>query len=167
MNVRAQQTVASREDILGQIFATLSSLAGVMTCARDRGLLETDELPAIILLDGREDIVSNPVPMKSVRMPPSVFRLQPQIFLILPQRDDASNQTVGNGVFQPVGPQLSYWRDAMLAALINDPTLVGLLGSTGQIVYRGMETDMATGSTLQGQLRLLIDFHYVWFPPQG
>jgi hypothetical protein len=168
MNVMARATLASREDILAQIETTLASISGVATCARDRGLLETDELPAIILLDGREDIVqTNVAAMKSVKMPFAIFRLQPQIFLILPQRDDATNTTVNNGLYQPVGPQLSYWRDAILAALINDPTLIGLLGSEGQIVFRSSETDMQTGSTLQGQLRLQVDFHYVWQPALG
>jgi hypothetical protein len=168
MNVQARSTLASREDILAQIETVLASISGVATCARDRGLLETDELPAIILLDGREDIVqTNVATYKSVLMPPAIFRLQPQIFLILPQRDDATNQTVNNGTYQPVGPQLSYWRDVILGALINDPTLLAMITTSGQISYRGMETDMQTGGTLQGQLRLHIDFNYVWAPAQG
>jgi hypothetical protein len=156
-------TLATREQILTQIEAVLASISGVATCARNRGLLTTDETPAIILLDGREDIVSTVVPQKTVRMPPAIFRLQPQIFAILTQRDDATNTTV-NGVFRPIGPEISYWRDAVLGALINDPTLLEMITTTGQIVFRGMETDMQTGGTIQGQLRLLIDFHYVWIP---
>ena len=168
MNMMARTAVATREDILAQIHTILASISGVATCARDRGLLETHELTAIILLDGREDIVQpNVAAMKSVKMPFAIFRLQPQIFVILPQRDDATNTTVSDGVFQPVGPELSHWRDLVLGVLINDPTLIGLLGSEGQIVYRACQTDMTTGSTLQGQLQLTVDFHYVWSPTQG
>lgn len=167
MNVAARTTLASREDILTQIGAILASIAGVMTFARNRGEATDVELPAIILLDGREDIVDNRVAqMKSVRMPPAVFRLQPQIFVILRQRDDATNLTL-DGHDAPIGPELSYWRDAVLAALINDPVLIDMLGTTGQIVYRGMTTDMVTGATLQGQMQLFLDFNYVWSPAQG
>lgn len=167
MNVLTRAAPATREQILVQIGSILASIAGVKTFCRDRGELGDIELPAIIMLDGREDIVDNRVAqMKSVRMPPAVFRLQPQIFVILRQRDDASNLTL-DGADAPIGPELSYWRDAVLSALINDPTLIGMLDTSGQIVYRGMTTDMVTGATLQGQMQLFIDFHYVWFPLQG
>ena len=156
--------VASREQILTQIEAVLATVPGIVTCARNRGLLPEDAKPAIIMLDGREDIVSTVVPQKSVRMPPAIFRLQPQIFVILQQRDDATNSTV-MGVAKPIGPEISYWRDTILSLLINDPTLLSMVTTTGQIVFRGMETDMQTGNTMLGQLRLFIDFHYVWFPP--
>jgi hypothetical protein len=162
-----QLMVASREDILNQIEITLASISGVKTCARDRGLLDEDEKPAIILLDGREDIAQTDVVRhKSVRMPPAIFRLQPQIFVVLPQRDTTMNTTL-NGLPAPIGPELSAWRDLILGALINDPTLVGLLGSEGQITYQGHETDMQTGRTLLGAMQLFVHFHYVWFPPQG
>jgi hypothetical protein len=159
--------LASREDILNQIELVLSGISGVMTCARDRGLLEEDEKPAIIMLDGREDLAQTDVVRhKSVRMPPAIFKLQPQIFVILPQRDTASNLTV-NGQPAPIGPELSAWRDMVLGALINDATLLTMIGTEGQITYRGMQTDMQTGATLAGQMQLFVDFHYVWMPLQG
>jgi len=157
-------TLATREQILTQIEAVLASISGVATCARNRGLLTADERPAIILLDGREDIVSTVVPQKTVRMPPAIFRMQPQIFAILQQRDDATNATI-NGISKPVGAEINFWRDAILSALINDDALIEMLTTTGQIVFKGMETDLQTGGTIQGQLRLFIDFHYVWSPP--
>jgi hypothetical protein len=167
MNVMAHGTLASREDILVQIGTILGSIAGVKSFARDRGEFQDLELPAIIMLDGREDIVeANVARLKSVKMPPAVFRLQPQIFVILRQRDDATNLTL-DGDDAPIGPELSAWRDAVLAALINDPVLIDMLGTTGQIVYRGMTTDMITGATLQGMMQLFLDFNYVLMPFQG
>jgi hypothetical protein len=167
MNVMARSTLASREDILVQIGAILAAIAGVKTFCRNRGEMSDVELPAIIMLDGREDIVDNRVAqMKSVKMPPAVFRLQPQIFVILRQRDDATNLTL-DGEDAPIGPELSYWRDAVLAALINDPVLIEMLTTTGQVVFRAMETDMQTGGTMQGMMRLSIDFNYVWQPAQA
>jgi hypothetical protein len=165
MNVLAAQAIATREQILAQIVAVLGSISGVMGVYRDRGLMGDEKLPAIVVLDGREDIVSNIPPLKSVQMTPAIFRLQPQIFVICRERDDATNLTL-DGQDDPIGPELSGWRDVVLAHLVNDPTLVSMLTTSGQIVYRGSQTDMATGRLLRGELQLFIDFHYIWQPPQ-
>jgi hypothetical protein len=37
----------------------------------------------------------------------------------------------------------------------------------GQINFRGSQTDMQVGRAMIGNLRMLIDFHYLWCPPQG
>jgi len=159
--------IATREDILERIIGVLGGVSGVMEASRNRSEFTQDKLPAIILLDGSEEIaMDEPVPrLKTVRMVPAIMRLRPEIFVILPQRADATNTVMPDGTYNPIGPALSFWRDAVLAALINDATLVALLTSSGQIVYRGCATDMATGRTMWGQLQLFIDFHYVWFPP--
>lgn len=169
--------IGTREEILERIVAVLGAVPGVAISARNRAdLADTtlaDAFPAVIVLDGAEDMVQQIVPNKTVRMPPAIMRLRPEIFVILPQRDDATNQTLG-GVDQPIGPDLSAFRDSCLAALINDAVLCGngrdvqgLLTTSGQIVYRGCSTDMASGRTLWGQLQLFIDFHYVWVPPRA
>ena len=166
--------VGTREQILDRVLAVLGSISGVRDCARNRADYTDDNLPAIILLDGAETMLSPIVPQKSVLMPPALMRLRPEIFVILPKRDDVTNATV-DGVPAPVGPELSFWRDAVLSALINDAALVGdggrtsggLLTTSGQIVYQGCSTDMASGRTLWGQLQVFIDFHYVWVPPRA
>src|SRR5882724_3643835 len=112
---------ATREQLLNQIEAALASISGVATCARNRGLLKEDEKPAIILLDGIERSTMEVARNKSVRMPPVIFKMQPQIFVVLQQRDTATNMTL-NGVANPIGPEINYWRDIVIAALINDPT---------------------------------------------
>ena len=149
-------------------------MPGIRNYARNRaqfadvaGSVEDAEVfPAAVLLDGSEDMLSSVVPQKSVLMPPALMRLRPEIYVLLRQRDDATNLTL-DGQPAPVGPELTAWRDAVLSALINDPTLLDLLTTSGQIVYRGCITDMASGRTLLGQIQILIDFHYVWFPPRG
>lgn len=168
-------TIGTREQILDRIVAVLGGVSGVVTAARNRADLadtvDSDKFPAIIVLDGSEDMVQQIAPNKSVRMPPAIMCLKPEIFVILPQRDDATNLTL-DGVPAPIGPELTLWRDLCLSALINDAILVGtgrqdggLLTTSGQMVYRGCSTDMATGRTLWGQVQLFVDFYYVWIPP--
>jgi hypothetical protein len=150
--------------------------SGVANCARDRGLLETEELPAIILLDGREDIVqTNVAAMKSVKMPFAIFRLQPQAAGFsdpAATRLDATNQ---HGQQRPV-------RAGRAAA----PALgaISILGGVdqrsnpdrparlrgGQIVYQEFQqTDMpqAFGFSCKASCRLQIDFHYMWSALSG
>jgi hypothetical protein len=155
----------SREQILAQIAALLEGVSGLAGFYRDRGDFQEFQLPAVLLLDGSEELVSEILPRKTVYMPPAIMRLQPEIFVLLKRRDDASNLTVNDGVAAPIGPEISFWRDLVLSTLINDSVLAGLLTTTGQIVYRGCQTDMATGRTLYGELQLFVDFHYVWEPP--
>lgn len=158
-------TIATREEILARIFETLSSISGIVTCCRNQVLLEYPELPAIIMLDGREDIATpDIVQNKSVRMPPAVMRLQPVIIFGVKRRDTTANLTV-NGVDAPLGEEVNHWRDMILAAITGDLTLTSMLTAHGQIHYRGMETDMTFGGSVQGEARLFIDFYYLWAPP--
>lgn len=172
-------TVGTREQIIDRIVTVLGGISGVRVAARNRADLADvagtgiEVFPAIVLLDGAEMMLSSILPQKSVLMPPALMRLRPEIFVLLRQRDDVKNTTL-DGQPAPVGPELSFWRDAVLSALINDSVLVGdggrtsggLLTTSGQIVYQGCQTDMASGRTLWGQLQVFIDFHYPWFPPR-
>lgn len=158
--------MSTREDILVQLEVVLGGIAGITAVYRDRGEMPIEKLPAAILLDGSEILYSPVVPQKSVRMPPAIFIMSPQIFIILAPRDDMTNTTL-NGISAPVGPELSAYRDKVMAAVTNDPTLVSLVTTTGQIVYRGCDTDMQSGSSMIGQLQMHFDFYYVQFPPQG
>jgi len=156
----------SREDILARIEALLGSISGIGGVWRNRGDFTNPELPVAVLLDGEEELdPSEDIQrMKFGRMPSARMILKPDILIIARQRDTVSNQTLA-GSPAPIGPELSSWRDKVLAAVINDQTLLSLLTPTGQIVYRGCETDMQFGGSLLGRLLLHIEFTYVWAAP--
>ncbi len=95
------------------------------------------------------------------------------IWVRLAPRDDVTNLTVNN-VSDPVGPELSAYRLRILDAVINDPVLTGnqrstfgILGSSGQIVYKGCDTDMNWSAPMRGQMGLFFGFHYLLVPPRG
>lgn len=155
-----------REQILARLEVLLATIPGITAAYRNRAEFPDDKLPAAVLLDGSERIIEQVAQYKSVRMPPAIMVLMPQVFVILKPRDDLSNTTLG-GISAPIGEELSTYLDRVITAVVNDPTLVSLVGSNGQISYRGSETDMATGSSIVGQLRVDFDFHYVFMPPQG
>lgn len=163
----------TREDILSYLHeGLLPNISGIKSTWRNRGGLDDIERPAVILLDGKEFIFPpfREVPgRKTVKMPPVVMTLKPQIFIVLQLRDNVTNMTLNNAP-DPVGPELSAWRMKVKAAIENDPTLIGLLTDNGQITYCGCDTDMQTGSSigaLGAMLQFDYEFNYVLFPPRS
>lgn len=156
----------TREDILERLVTVLGNITGISAVYRDRAEMPVELLPAAILLDGSEVIAQQIVPNKSVRMPPAIFTLMPQIFVVLKPRDDLKNETL-DGVAAPVGPELSMYRLQVIDAIVNDSTLLSLVGSNGQILYRGCDTDMQSGSSIVGQLQMHFQFNYYFNPPRG
>ncbi len=154
------------EDILARLEIQLGSVSGINNVFRDRGELAKAALPAIVLLDGRTNLIQDVRSRKTVRMPPALFVLQTQVWLALVPRDDVTNLTVG-GASAPVGPELSYYRVLIRGAVENDPTLVSLLTTSGQIEYHGCETDMAIGSSMVGNMMMRYDFVHPLFPPRS
>jgi hypothetical protein len=161
----------TREAILEQLQTLLSGVSGIAGVYRDRGDFSTMELPAIILLDGEEDntMADEAVRNKSVRFPGGIINLKPHIVVVPQPRSDATNLTLdgpnGTVVAAPIGPEISQWRMSVRAAIENDPTLISILGPSGQITYLGSYTDMDPESmTLFGRLLVRYSFRY-WLTP--
>jgi len=165
----------TREDILVRLEELLGEVSGIVTVWRNRGGFPSNKTgeppvrPAVILLDGTESLTMDVQSNKSVKMTPAIFSLKPQIFVVLELRDDVTNMTL-NGVDDPIGPELSDWRMKIKTAVENDPTLLSLLTTSGQIAYLGCDTDMQTGSTigaLGAHMQFHYEFRYVLFPPRS
>lgn len=161
-------TIGTREEILTRIFGILGEMSGSPPVYRNRGDFQDVQRPCIVMLDGVEkNIAGEQEDGKTVRGRPAVILMSPQIFYLGRERVNAENDTLPDGVpgANPVGPELNQWLDMLRAALSADPILLGLLTPNGQVIYRGCWTDMQTGSTLIGELRVFVDFIYVWLPP--
>jgi hypothetical protein len=149
-----------REAILERMLALLQTVNTVtppFSVFRNRAEIPIEKLPALVLLDGREDLKFPQMPhTRGGAIVPSVFDLKPQVFIVLKPRDDINN--VG------VGEELSATRMQVLKAFIQDDELRGMLGSNGEINYLGHETDLQTGSTVLGQMQLNFQLSYVFDP---
>jgi hypothetical protein len=154
----------TREDILSRLQVLLGEVSGIATAYRDRGQIPDDlVLPAVILYDGRETLFSEIPDLKTVYMPPAIMTLSVELHLVLTPRDTLQNETL-NGVIAPIGPELSSFRMRILNAVIDDHGLFAILGGrggTGQIIYKGHETDMRIGAAMWGQMGMFFDFRYV------
>lgn len=155
--------VGSREQILARLEELLGTVPGIVSSVRNRGDVVDGQLPALILLDGREETISA-IRGRDGKMTSALIKLIPEIVLIAHPRDTVSNLEL-NEQPAPIGPELSEWRDRVLLALTNDVVLLGLLTSLGQIAYLGLDTDMRWGSSLSGAVQFHLEFTYVWVPP--
>ncbi len=135
---------------LEAILNTVATAASIPYVYRDRAALEDTELPAYVLLDGIETLNTK----SSDRRGPQVMLLMAQIFYVPIPTENSLN--VG------VGPLLSQHRINLIRGIMGDGQLRDLLGDTGYIEYRGMETDMQTGAEVKGQFRLDFAFAYVF-----
>lgn len=152
-----------REEILERLLALLDAVppqAGYEehSAFRNRGVLPQDLRPALVLLDGVENVKTSVERRGRVFMSPTVMTMLPQIFVILKPRKTPTNAGVGE--------ELNVFRAAVVSAIAHDMTLARLCGSNGQVSLRRVETDMQTGSTLEGQLRLDFAFDYVLNPDE-
>lgn len=149
-----------REVILERMLALLQTVNGMdlaLSVFRNRAEIPIEKLPALVLLDGKENLNNPAMPhTRGGALVPTVFDLTPQVFIVLRPRDDIHN--VG------IGEELSGLRMQVLKAFIQDDDLRGLLGSNGEINYLGHETDLQTGSTVQGQMQLNFQLSYVFDP---
>jgi hypothetical protein len=155
-------SVDRREQILTQLVTILNGVDGfavvdsVKSVFRNRTEIPPEELcPCAILLDGRESRVSEISPYASGsqrRGTPAVYSLRPQIWIVLRLRKDQLN--VG------VGEELSLFRTRVLTAMNADDTLAGLLTENGGVDYMGANTDLQSGSSMEGHMMLDCAFYY-------
>jgi hypothetical protein len=115
------------------------------------------QLPCVILLDGKE------VPKLRTtghnvngRAPATTMTLLPQVFIILMPRENGTNEGVGE--------ELSAFRIKILDKLFNDQSLIALMGDNGELEYQGYDTDLQTGSAIEGQMRLDVALSYTFNP---
>jgi hypothetical protein len=157
--------IDKRELILLRMKAILDGVPGIVAAWRDRGEVPpTDSetkavnLPALVLLDGTEDIkVSTSGKNQYGRIPATIFTLKPQIYIILMPQSEIPNT---------LGEQLSAFRISVYKAITSDAALAGLLGTSGGIEYRGSVSDMQSGGSLEGQMRMDFWLDYVFNPAE-
>ncbi len=142
--------IDKRETILLRILTVLTDMDDIEAAYRNRAEFPTTKMPLAVVLDGNEQRVTQ---TRGRGQPPALVRLLPQIFVIIKPRTEANNEGAGE--------ELSVLRTHVLAALFTDMTLRGLLGENGCVEYLGCETDMQTGSSMEGQMKIDLAFEYM------
>jgi len=159
--------VDTRELIVVRLMEVLATVPGTTNVYRDRGEVgDTTLLPAAVVLDGREYLpdIEYLLNMKTPRMPRVAFRFEPEVFVVLRPRTNVGNTQKPDGTEVPIGPEISAFRAGVIANVINDPTLLGYC-SPWPVVFAGLETDMQTGTLMEGHIQFRFVFPYLFTPP--
>lgn len=151
-----------REDVLARIFVIMGTVPGIVTNARNRGLMTNEKRPAQVLLDGDElprlSVDTRRIKGIQALMAPQIVSLRPEVFY-LPTEKRPNNDTPAN-----IGSEANAWRLDFLQRLWTDAPLAAILGSNGSLVYNGCETDMKSGSAMSGEIKLDFLCNYVLKP---
>lgn len=153
---RRQMIIDRLKVILGGLTITLST--GVIAAGNfvhNRNDLPTEKLPGIILLDGDEkkapEIQERSQGRASNRARDQVMTMQPEIYVTLDFRKP-------NNVLS--GEDVNTARLAILAAIMTDAALFGLLGMNGSFTYLGCVTDFAANRMMNGALGISLAISY-------
>ena len=155
-----------REEILERLRAIALAAqtgAGIVTVVRNRQLLQNEERPAMVILDGDERPAFTPNAAAADRyagVRPVLTKMSPELYLLL----DEARPTGLTAAAENVGTVLNDKRIKLCNAITNDAALKALLGSNGGIFYNGCVTDLKSGSPLTGQMRLDFSFNYLFNP---
>jgi hypothetical protein len=153
-------TVDPRENILNQMVVIAQAVTGIETTARNRGLMSNDKRPLIILLDGDEtpklSLDTRRLRGRSLSMGPQIVTMKPEVYII-----PKEPRPIGEEGGVNIGTTINDIRTRYIKEIWADATLTTLIGTNGSIVYNGMSTDLKSGSTLSGQMRLDFVINYV------
>lgn len=143
-----------RELILLRIVAIYQTITGIETVARNRGLMSDDKRPALVLLDGDETSTVFKTGSRGGFVP-TINTMRPETYYLHKEARIKNEQ---------VGEELNAARMLICKALAEDAQLVTLLGPNGGITYNGCVTDLKSGSSLTGEMRLDFAYRYVFDP---
>lgn len=142
-----------REAILLRLVSLLGALPNIDEVSRNVLIDDDGNLHRITVMEG-EEIASEADPVNRPAIAPRVVRMQPQIIL------SASAKS------KDVGSDLSTMRGMVIKAIVTDSPLIALTLNSGGVRYIGMESDLAFGRTMLGQMALKFQFTYALRPDQ-
>jgi hypothetical protein len=165
-------TLDRREAILERLVDIGQGISGIASVYRNHGPTQTGVLgvqrPAFLLFDGGARLTQDVTRHKAVSMPPTIWRMDPQIVILLENRDTVENLMV-DGVQKPVGQEISGWMKLVKDTVTNDVVLLDLVTPNGTHFMSSFETDLKVGRTVGAYgawLMMLYEFYYPLFPPR-
>lgn len=143
-----------REAILAQLLVVATSIDGIVKATRNKKAISEDQRPAIQIFDADEEADEREVGRSRPGNAPNLIMMTPEIFLVL------------GSATETVGADLNSFRAKIIKAITSDDQLRNLVGSNGEIRYKGCATGLSQGRMMEGEMGIRIDFTYVLNPAE-
>jgi hypothetical protein len=140
-----------RELILERL-TDIALSVGVKTVARDVISINDDQLPMIAILEGDEE-ADEEDPFNRPTNAPRRVHMVPHIVI-----------AAGRQPTTDIGQGLNGIMATLLKAIMTDATLAALTLDSRGVRYLGMESDLAVGRMMQGQMAIKFQFTYGLVP---
>lgn len=157
-----------REQILARLLTIAETLKrpavadGFVTCARNRGLLQTEQRPAFVLMDGGEQVRTGNISRSRNDFGVQITLMRPELYVLPAEVRPTGKGPELDGA--QVGTTINGLRQRLTRAIAQDNTLLALLGSNGGIHLETLETDLVSGGAMSGEMKLNLVIAYVFDP---
>lgn len=122
---------------------------------RNRGSLEINERPAIVVCDTDEIAEKQAFGKGRMSIGPNLVMFTPEIIVTL--RDHKPKNT-------EIGTLLNTMRRSIIVAVLFDDQLNEIVGSNGEIRYQGCSTDLGNERAMNGEMQVVMTFVYPFIP---
>lgn len=138
-----------REALISRILAVLQSVEGIVVATRNVRHTNLEIMPAAIVFDTDEHLADHPdsgqwVPPRT----PQLMTMRPEIYVIVA------------GKPSEVGPLLNGLRASIFSAMVQDTAIQGLVGANGRIVLDLVQTALAPGRQMSGEMKIVFAITY-------
>jgi hypothetical protein len=138
-----------REAILSRLVAVCGAVSGINAVGRNRLDVSAMLRPAVIILDGSESFRDAP---EGTRID-VIQRMELSPVIILAVRGDDGAEA---------GTLMALYRSRIVAAVLNDATLAGIVSTNGGIRYEGCTVTIPDAEAKEHRLEISMVFTYVF-----
>ncbi len=142
-----------RERVMVRLQEIAEDIEDIVSAARNTLEIGDPRLPAIAILEGDEEI--SPTFAEGRHRPataPVPMVMTPELCII------------ATGAIDAIGTSLNAFRTAMIKAITEDVELATIIGRNGNVVYRGMISDLGLGRAMLGRMALRFAITYMVQP---
>ena len=142
-----------REMILTRLLEIAVGVEGIVAAFRNRDEISEKQRPAIIILDA-DDAADDADPSSRPSRAPRRVAMTPEIYILLGAKSE------------DLGTAINTLRARLVKAILMDPSLLTILGSSGDARYEGCATALARGRSMEGEMGVSFSFTYVLRPEE-
>lgn len=143
-----------REEVLARLLVIATELEGINKAVRNKKAISEDQRPGYMINDADEEADEREVGRGRGGASANLVTMTPEQVIVL-----------GN-VPEAVGTDLNTLRRAFVKAVLTDEALHEIVGSNGEIRYKGCATGLAQGRTMEGEMGIFITFTYPFLPSE-